>query len=153
MATLVLTDAVLTINAVDLSDWCKSATLEYEAEAVDETAMGDTTRTNIGGLKSWTLSADLMQDYATSAPDQTLWALVGTVVTVKLKATSATNGSTNPEYQGSALVQSYQPVGGTVGELHMTLLRNSATGSLLRRTYIANWWKCPSGTFPSTCAS
>jgi hypothetical protein len=134
MATHVLTDAVLTINAVDLSDWCKSATIEFEAEAIDETAMGDTTRTNIGGLKSWSLSADLMQDYASSAVDQTLWSLVGTVVAVKLKATSAGNGATNPEYNGNALIQSYQPVGGSVGELHMTRLVAVSAGALSRAT-------------------
>ena len=134
MATLVLTDAVLTINSVDLSDWCKTATLEYEAEAVDETAMGDTTRINIGGLKSWTLTADLMQDYASSAVDQTLWSLVGTQVTVKLKATSSSNSATNPEYSGTALIQAYQPVGGTVGELHMTRVSCVSAGTLSRAT-------------------
>lgn len=134
MASHVLTDAVLTINAVDLSDWCKSASIEYEAEAIDETAMGDTTRANIGGLKSWSLSADLMQDYASSAVDQTLWSLVGTVVTVKLKATSASNSATNPEYNGSALIQSYGPVGGAVGELHMTRIVAVSAGALSRAT-------------------
>lgn len=134
MATIVLTDAVLTINAVNLSAWCKSATLEYEAEAVDETAMGDTTRTHIGGLKAWSINADLMQDYASSAVDQTLWSLVGTVVAVKLKATSSSNSSTNPEYQGNALIQAYQPVGGSVGELHMTRVSCVSAGALTRAT-------------------
>lgn len=134
MATHVLTDAVLTVNAVDLSDWCKSATLEYEAEAIDETAMGDATRTNIGGLKAWSLSADLMQDYASSAVDQTLFTLVGTVVTVKLKATSSSNSATNPEYTGSALITGYAPVGGSVGELHMTRLTAVSAGTLSRAT-------------------
>lgn len=134
MATITLTDAVLTINAVNLSAWCKSAELELEAEAIDETAMGDTTRTHIGGLKSWSLSADLMQDYASSAVDQTLWSLLGTVVTVKLKATSASNSATNPEYSGSALIQAYKPVGGSVGELHMTRLVAVSAGALSRAT-------------------
>ena len=134
MPTLVLTDAVLTINAVNLSAWCKSASIEIESEAIDETAMGDTTRTNIGGLRSWSLSADLMQDYASSAVDQTLWSLVGTVVTVSLKATSASNSATNPLYTGSALIQSYAPVGGAVGELHMTRLTAVSAGALSRTT-------------------
>lgn len=134
MATHVLTDAVLTVNSVDLSDWCKSASIEYEAEAIDETAMGDTTRTNIGGLKAWSLSADLMQDYASSAVDQTLFSLIGTVVTVKLKATSSSNSATNPEYQGSALITGYTPVGGSVGELHMSRLTAVSAGALTRAT-------------------
>lgn len=134
MATHVLTDAVLTINSVDLSDWCKSATLEYEAEPIDETAMGDTTRINIGGLKSWSLSADLMQDYASSAVDQTLFSLIGTQVAVKLKATSASNSATNPEYQGTGLITGYAPVGGSVGELHMTRVSIACASALTRAT-------------------
>lgn len=134
MATHVLTDAALTINSVDLSDWCKRAELNYEADAVDETAMGDTTKTHIGGLKGWDLSCDLMQDYAASAPDVSLFSLIGTVVAIKLKATSASNSSTNPEYQGNALITGYAPVGGSVGELHMTRLTAVSAGALTRAT-------------------
>ena len=42
MATLVLTDASVNINSVNLSDHVTSVSVTYEADAVEDTNMGDT---------------------------------------------------------------------------------------------------------------
>ena len=134
MSTLVLTAGSVKINSVDLSAWVKSASLDYSAESIDETAFGDSQRMHIGGLKAWSGQVELMQDYANSAVDQTLWSLVGTIVSVYMKATQAANSSTNPEFQGNALITAYNPVGGSVGDLHTTRLSFVSAGALTRAT-------------------
>ena len=132
MATLMLNDAVITVDGTDLSDWVKQVRIDYGAASLDETAMGDTTKINKGGLKEWSGQIDFMQDYAASAVDVTLFSLIGTVVTITGKPTSAAVGATNPNYTGSALLTGYPPLSGSVGELAMTSLSFVSAGDLSR---------------------
>jgi hypothetical protein len=43
--------------------------------------------------------------------------LIGTVVPVKVKPTSAAVSATNPEYRFDALISSWSPIAGAVGDL------------------------------------
>ena len=45
-----LSNPVLTINGVDLTDMCSSATLTYLVEALEDTAFGTNSRTYTAGL-------------------------------------------------------------------------------------------------------
>ena len=119
MATLVLTDASVVVNSVDLSDHVKSVTLNYEAEQQDDTVMGEGTRSNKPGLKNWSVDVEFVQDYAANEVDATLFSLVGADFPLVIKPTSAAVSSTNPSYSANATLSSYQPVGGGVGDLEM----------------------------------
>lgn len=134
MAVHKLTDAVFTLNSVALSDHVKSIELPQGCETLDDTFMGDTTRSNLGGLLTWSIKVTLGQDYAASSVDQTINALVGTVTTFTAKATSASTSTTNPVWSGSCLVKAYTPIGGTVGDLHVTTLELASAGALSRAT-------------------
>lgn len=134
MATFVLTDASVTVNAVDLSDWVTSVTLSVEVDDQEDTAMGDTYRSRLGGLKEWTLDIDFNADFAASAIDQTVWPLLGTVVSVVVKPTSGSVSTTNPTYSGSVLVSEYSPVDGDVGDLATTSVSWPGSGTLTRAT-------------------
>tara|TARA_S200002703_G_scaffold60250_1_gene52154 strand:+ start:1804 stop:2223 length:420 start_codon:yes stop_codon:yes gene_type:complete len=120
MAKFVLSDASIVINSVDLSDHCTSVTFNYEAEAQENTVMGDTTRANLGGLLNYSVDVEFAQDYATNEVDATLFSIVGTSVTVVIKPTSDAVSTSNPSYTGSMMLQSYQPVSGTVGDRAVT---------------------------------
>lgn len=134
MAELVLTDCSLLCGATNLSAWVRSITIQYNADAVENTAMGDTTHTRIGGLKDWSVSVEFNQDYAASAVDQTLFSLVGSVFTFEAKPTSAAPSATNPKFTGSALLESYQPINGSVGDLNTASVNLVAAGTLTRAT-------------------
>ena len=116
MTTEVLTDARVEYDSVDLSAFVTSVALTYESEAQDDTAMGDDTRSNLGGLKNWSAEIEFNQDFAASGPDATLFAKVGSIANLKIRKTSAAIGSTNPEYSGDALLTSYPPFGNSVGD-------------------------------------
>ncbi len=77
MATLIYSDASLVLNSIDLSDHVKSLTINYESEAQDDTAMGDTTRSSKGGLLNWSISVEFHQDFAASEVDVTIFGIVG----------------------------------------------------------------------------
>jgi hypothetical protein len=134
MAHFVFTDARVEINSVVLSDHVESVSLEYKAELQDDTNMGDTTRQRLGGLKDWTTSINFRQDFAASEVDATLFPLVGVATVIKIRPTSAAISATNPEYVGTGILESYRPIGDTVGNIAAAPVTFQAAGDLARNT-------------------
>ena len=134
MAKLVLTDASVTINSVDLSDHVQSVTLNYNADQVEITSMGDTAHLFTGGLDNVTCDVTLFQDLAASEVEATVYDLVNTTTTVVIKATSDAVAADNPSYTlTNTFVASHTPVAGTVGDAAMTTL-NFVGGTLAKAT-------------------
>jgi hypothetical protein len=132
VAVFVLTDASVTVNSVDLSDYVTSVTLNYEKDSVEVTAMGATGHKFTGGLQNISLDVTFNQDFAASQVAATLDALVGSTTTVVVKPTSAAVGATNPSYTISdAFLAATQPVNGSVGDL-ATMSVSFTGGSLVK---------------------
>lgn len=132
MAKIVLTDAVITVNSVVLSEYSNSVTLTYEVDSVEVTGMSDSAHKFTGGLQNNTCEIAFMQDFAATKVEATVYPLVGTQTTVKIKPTSAAVGATNPEYTlTNCYLASHTPVAASVGELAMTTL--SFTGGALTK--------------------
>lgn len=93
-----LSNPVVTINSVDLSDQATSATLTVRYDALESTAFGDTAHKYTAGLGNHELTVDLYMSYAATETYATLAALVGTSTTVKVKPASGAASSTNPEF-------------------------------------------------------
>lgn len=136
MAHFVFTDPYFLIGTgTDLSDHVTGMTLTYDADAVEDTAGGDTTHLFLGGLKNYTLTVNLAQDLASGDVDSTLFSQVGTAQTVTVRNIKGTSvGATNPNYTGSMLLRSYPPIGATVGEKAVTVAEYVAAGALSRAT-------------------
>lgn len=134
MATFVLTDAYISINSVDLSDWCTSVTLSVEVDEQEDTAFGDTYRSRLGGLKDWSLDLELNQDFAASAVEATLFSLLGTSTAVDIRANTNTVTATNPRYTGNVLVTQFSPIDGAVGDIATTSVSWPGNGTLTRAT-------------------
>jgi hypothetical protein len=132
MATFAFIDGTITVNAVNMSPMITSVSLKIQADELEDTAFGDTYRSRLGGLKDWSVDIDFNQDFAASQVDQTLFPLLGTVITVTVKATSAANSATNPQYSGSVLVKEYTPLDGGVGDLAKTSVSWPGAGTLTR---------------------
>jgi hypothetical protein len=113
-----LSNPVVTINAVDMSDQCTSAVLTRVIESLESTAFGQTNRSYVGGLENSTLTVSMYNSFAVSETYATLKALVGTQVTVKVKPTSAATSATNPESTLTlAYMESLPIVNGQLGAL------------------------------------
>lgn len=132
MAVFVLTDAAVTINAVNLSGLVKKVTVKTTAEDKDSTAMGATYKARLGGLKDWTMDIEFNQDFAAAQVDATLFPLLGTTSTITAKSTSGANSATNPQYSGSGLLKNYTPLQNTVGDLAAATANFIGAGTLTR---------------------
>ncbi|HEX6968961.1 MAG TPA: radical SAM protein [Micromonosporaceae bacterium] len=134
MATFAFTDASVVVNSVDLSDHVRQVTLNVSADELDDTAMGDTFRSRIGGLKDWSVTLEFNNDFAASEVDATLWPLLGTTTTITIKPTSGSVSATNPSYSGPVLVSQVNPLGGSVGDLATVSVTWQGAGTLTRAT-------------------
>lgn len=130
MATQVFKNAMLVVNAVDLSASVVQLALSYQAESLDETAMGDNSRKMRGGLKSQGVDITFNQKY--SCVDATLFPLLGCQTCVEIRGCNACAGETNPRWAGTYLLQSYPPMSGGVGAILQAAVRFEPAGDLSR---------------------
>ena len=91
-----LSNPVVTINAVDLTDQCSAANLTRVIEALESTSFGKTARVYTAGLENSTLTLTMYNSFAATEVYSTLAALVGTSTTITIKPTSAATSATNP---------------------------------------------------------
>lgn len=136
MAKLVLRDASIVINGVDLSNLCSSVEISTQAADVEVTAMGAAGVQRLPGLRDESISVTWRQDYAAGKVDATLWPLYsgGTAFTVDVKPTSAAASATNPKYTGTCYLLEYQPIAGDVGDVASADTTFVVDGALTRAT-------------------
>lgn len=135
MPAFVLKDAEIIINAVDLSAFVLSATLNISRDLPEDTSMGDFTTTRLAGVRDWSLDVTFKQDFDSGSVDGTLWGVYDgdAAVTVSMMPdkTSGVSG-TNPKYSGSAHLETYPAVGGAHGDLAQVSVTFQAAGALSR---------------------
>ncbi len=134
MAIFPLTDAFISIAGNDLSDHCKSVTINEGVETGDKTAMGDTTRAMKAGLLTWTVSATFHADFAAGELDAIVAGLTDSEAALIIRPTSAVVGPTNPQWTGTGVITDYTPFSGSVGDVPTETTINFVAGSALPRT-------------------
>jgi hypothetical protein len=134
MATFMLNNASVTINSVDLSSYVTSVTLSQSADNLEDTAMGDTSRSYIGGLTSGTVDIEFNADFAASKTEATIFPLVGTSTAVVVKPVAASVSATNPSYSFNAIVTSWDTLNGSVGEIATHSVSWPITGAITKAT-------------------
>jgi hypothetical protein len=132
MSIFAATDYDISFNSVDFTDHCTSASVNFDAAELPTTAFGQSWVSNIAGLKSGSVTLELNQDFASSSVDATIWAALGTVVSVIVKPTSSAVGATNPSYSFDVLVSSYSPINAGVGDLATVSVSFNITGAATR---------------------
>lgn len=132
MAVFAFTDAHVVVNSVDLSDHVAKVTIKTMADELEYTAMGATYKARIGGLKDYSVDLEFNQDFAAGKVDATFFPQLGNVVAITVKATSAANSATNPEYQGNIFIKEYTPLDGQVGALGRVSMSFPGSGTLTR---------------------
>ena len=113
-----LSNPSITINAVDLSDQCTSAVINYVSEQLENTTFSNTSRSFTSGLYSNTVTVTLYQSYAASETEASIYSLVGTTTTLVLKPSSSAVGASNPSYTlTGAFLSAHTPIAANLGEL------------------------------------
>ena len=137
MATSVyLSNPVVTINSVLLTDQCTSATVNYVYEQLETTSFGDTAR-KFGGaavtsLQNNSIEVELFQSYAASETEATVFGLVGVTTTLIVAPASGIATATNPIYTlTGCYLESHTPINASLGELSTITL--SFAGGVLTK--------------------
>ena len=134
MATYIFKDGYVSMAGQDLSDHVKSITLDDGIETQDKTAMGMDSRQMKGGLKTWSITVELHQDFASNEVDDVVDGLTDREAALIVKPNGDTTSSTNPKWTGTGLLTSYNPIGGSVGDLAGASLTFEAASDLTRAT-------------------
>ena len=121
MATsTILSNPVVTVNSVDLSDQCTSATFTQRYAELTATAFGDVDNKYVKGLGDHEVTLDLYMSYAASETYATLKDLVGTATTVVVKPAVGTDSATNPGFTLTGAFMAELPHSFALGELSTT---------------------------------
>ena len=136
MARIVLTDAYVVVNSVDLSDHINSVEIAQSFDSVETTAFGDAGRTRTGGLEDSSVTLSFHQDFAAASVDATIAPLVGGTASFEIRAvgTATAVSATNPKYTGTVLVTEWNPISGGVGELSTADVTWPVSGQVTRGT-------------------
>jgi hypothetical protein len=113
-----LSNPVVTVNSVDLSNQCTAATVTHRFDQLESTAFGDTDRKYVKGLGNHEVTLSLYNSYAATETYATLQALVGTTTTVRVQPTSSADSATNPGFiLTGAFLAELPVINATMGEL------------------------------------
>lgn len=113
MANQILSNARLLVGEYDLSGDANQLAIDYKAELLDDTTLGDTARSRVGGLKAFAFSAEGFWNDATDA------VLFDSVGLVDVPVTILPNGQAVGDLAFLAKIATaqYSPPGGEVGDL------------------------------------
>lgn len=133
MAKMVLTSTYLGLNSVDRSDNVSRVELTVDVESKDVTVFAsDGWKEVLGGIKSAGLAIMFKNDMADNALDETMWALLGTVVTFEVRPTDAVVGPSNAKYTGSVLINGWTPISGATGDVNEFTVTYPTSGAVSR---------------------
>lgn len=138
MAKLVLTDAYVVINSVNLSNNVQSVEVPLTKDKVEVTGMGSTSKEYLPGLGDADVNVTFLQDFAAAKVDATLYPLflAGSQFPIEVRPTSATPSATNPKYTGTVTLFEYSPINGNVGDASTmsVTFSNSTQAGIVRGT-------------------
>jgi hypothetical protein len=133
---LVLKDASVEIDGVDLSDHVTQVTIEDTADEVDVTGMQQPYREFDVGLKDATITITFISDFEAGSVDATLAPLYAgdEEFDAVIKPRSGAVSATNPSFTQVSKLYGYSPIAGNVGEASTTdvPLRNAGPDGIVR---------------------
>jgi hypothetical protein len=113
-----LSNPLVTVNSVDLSDQTTAATVTHRFDQLEATAFGDTDRKFVKGLGNHEVTLSMYLSYAATETYATLSSLVGTTTTVIVKPATGSESATNPGFTLTGAFLAELPViSATMGEL------------------------------------
>ena len=141
MSKLVLTNAYVSINGVNLSDHIASISLATQYDIVETTQMGQTSKRFVAGLAANSITFEFHQDFQVGSVESVIFPLLGTATTCRIKPIDAARSTSNPEYimdgsngSGTILISEWTPLNATVGELTTASVTWPISGDVIKLT-------------------
>jgi hypothetical protein len=131
-----LSNPVITINSVSMTDQCTSAVVNYVYEQLETTSFGDTARkygaSTVTSLQNNSIEVELYQSYASAETEATIFDLVGITTNVVVAPASGAATATNPIYTlTGCYLSAHTPINASLGELSTITL--TFTGGVLTK--------------------
>jgi len=122
MAKFVLKNPTVVLNGVDLTDHCSKCTIETSFDNPDVTSFGAVYKSILQGMGDAKMTFSFFQDFAAGSVDATLWPLSqsGNPFLCSVKPTNAATSATNPRFDMTGVLLTYNPVDGAVGDASST---------------------------------
>lgn len=136
MSVLALLNMYVSVNGSPLHDHGRQATLALDRTALDATAFGDGWTVQHGGLRSGTLTIQVLDDFADDNIDEILWTAYNTssgIVAFEVRPLNEAVSASNPSYTGNVLVQQYT-IGGDLNTMAAKSLTFPISGAVTRST-------------------
>lgn len=134
MAIFTLTDGLVIVNGVTLSDHANKITVVDSRTKVDITTFGAVNTVNTKGLGDGSIAIDFFQDFAGGKVHATLSPLIAssTGIVVEVRATSAARSATNPAALITALLFDYSMLDGSIGDASVisAVFENAASAGI-----------------------
>jgi hypothetical protein len=86
-------------SVTNITDQVSSCVVNFNVEALEDTAFGSTARTNTAGLQNNSATLTVYASYASSESYATLSALVGTKCFIRVTPVDAAISATNPAFE------------------------------------------------------
>lgn len=141
---IVLKDAFVAIGPADdataptnISCQVTDVTIDLNADVLETTAICETSKTKIIGLKDSTFSLTANQDFTDNGLDEVLWGFYSnsTLLSIHVRPRSAAVGAANPAYTANVYISNYRPFdGGGVGQTMTTPIELASNGDVVRAT-------------------
>jgi hypothetical protein len=133
---IVLKDAFIEIDSNDVSEYANKVELDIEYEDLDATTEGQNAHVRRNGLQDGTVAVTFLNDFTAGALDEIMWGLAGgDPVPYVIRPKKATViGTSNPEYRGNLLINSWKPISGDVGKLATSDVTYPTSGLNTRAT-------------------
>ena len=127
------------IATVNLSDHVTAFTLNRVLDAIEVTAMGDTSHKFAAGLSADTITVSFLNDTAAGSVLATLQSAFGSTVAFQaIQDSSAAVSATNVLYSGTIFVDNLTDINGAVGDegmIDITFTCNSKTAYAITGTW------------------
>jgi hypothetical protein len=132
----VFKNAKFVLNSVDLSTHCESIALHLTTDIAEVTAMqGGGSKQRIQTLGDFSLDVTFIQDFASGQVDATLFNLLTAgSVAFTLNPSSGSTSTSNPQYAGNIVLNTYDPMTGNVGTALKVQAKFMGDGAVTRAT-------------------
>lgn len=134
MAVYLNNGVQVTVNAIDLSEYVSSITLNRAFDELEITTMGSAGHEFVAGLEASSVTVDFFNDWATGKVGATLDAALGTVVAMTVQPAAGAVSATNPKYTFNVLVNNITPVNGGVADLATQSVTWNVSGTITKTT-------------------
>ena len=106
------------VSVTNITDQVSACVVNFNVEALEDTAFGSTARTNTAGLQSNSATLTLYASYAASESYAVLSALVGTKCFIRVTPVDAALSATNPAFElTNTFLGALPVVNASLGEL------------------------------------